>query len=83
MVATVGTTMTPGLVEARGSDGWDDLTPGLVEARGSDGWDDLTPGLVLSAQVVVNRWDYHEDLSRLVVVTVGTTVTTRTCRGSW
>ena len=49
--------MTPGLVEARGSDGWDDLTPGLVEARGSDGWDDLTQGLV----------------SRLVVATVGTT----------
>ena len=38
--------MGRGLVEARGSDGWDDLTPGLVEARGSDGWDDLTPGLV-------------------------------------
>ena len=33
-------------MEARGSDGGDDLTPGLVEARGSDGWDNLTPGLV-------------------------------------
>ena len=32
---TVGTVLTPGLVEVRGSDSWDDLTPGLVEARGS------------------------------------------------